>query len=39
MAASPQESLTTNVFEVYIKAPAEAIWDAITDPEWTARYG
>jgi uncharacterized protein YndB with AHSA1/START domain len=24
---------------VYIKAKPEAIWDAITKPEWTERYG
>ena len=24
---------------VYIKATAEAIWAALTDPEWTNRYG
>lgn len=30
---------TTKVFEIYIKAPAQAVWDAITTPEWTARYG
>jgi uncharacterized protein YndB with AHSA1/START domain len=30
---------TTAVYRVYIKASAEAIWDAITKPEWTERYG
>jgi uncharacterized protein YndB with AHSA1/START domain len=30
---------TTQVYRVYIKATAEAIWQAITDPEWSARYG
>ncbi|MGH3507291.1 MAG: SRPBCC domain-containing protein [Nocardioidaceae bacterium] len=30
---------TTQVYRVYIKATPEAIWDAITRPEWTARYG
>jgi uncharacterized protein YndB with AHSA1/START domain len=24
---------------VYIRATPEAIWDAITKPEWTGRYG
>ena len=33
------ELTTTQVFRVYIKATAEAIWQAITDPEWTNRYG
>ena len=27
------------VYRVYIKATPEAIWTAITDPEWTNRYG
>jgi uncharacterized protein YndB with AHSA1/START domain len=30
---------TTQVHRVYIKAPAEKIWQAITDPEWSQRYG
>jgi uncharacterized protein YndB with AHSA1/START domain len=30
---------TTQVYRVYIKATPQAIWDAITDPEWTDRYG
>jgi uncharacterized protein YndB with AHSA1/START domain len=30
---------TTQVYRVYIKATPEAIWDAITKPEWTQRYG
>ena len=30
---------TTQVFEIYIKAPAETVWAAITTPEWTAKYG
>ena len=30
---------TTQVYRVYIKAPPEAVWDAITKSEWTARYG
>jgi uncharacterized protein YndB with AHSA1/START domain len=29
----------TQVYRVYIKAPAEKIWQAITDPEWTNKYG
>ena len=31
--------LTTQVYRVWIKAPAQKIWDAITEPEWNARYG
>jgi uncharacterized protein YndB with AHSA1/START domain len=30
---------TTQVHRVYIKATPEAIWDAITRPEWTQQYG
>ena len=30
---------TTQVYEVYIKASPQAIWDAITSPEWTMKYG
>lgn len=33
------DTTTTKVYRVYIKAGAQAIWDAITQPEWTARYG
>ena len=32
-------SVTTQIYEVYIKASPQAIWDAITTPEWTAKYG
>ena len=31
--------MTTQVYRVYIKATPEAIWDAITKPEWTEKYG
>jgi uncharacterized protein YndB with AHSA1/START domain len=30
---------TTQVFRVFIKATPQAIWDAITTPEWSERYG
>jgi uncharacterized protein YndB with AHSA1/START domain len=39
MTATTQHLTTTQVYRVYIKATAQAIWDAITKPEWTARYG
>ena len=32
-------ALTTQVYRVWIKATPQKIWDAITEPEWTARYG
>jgi uncharacterized protein YndB with AHSA1/START domain len=34
-----QAAVTTQVYRVYIKATPEAVWDAITNPEWTQRYG
>jgi uncharacterized protein YndB with AHSA1/START domain len=34
-----QTAVTTQVYQVYIKATPERIWDAITKPEWTDRYG
>jgi uncharacterized protein YndB with AHSA1/START domain len=39
MATDTKTSVTTQVYEVYIKAAPKAIWDAITSPEWTAKYG
>jgi uncharacterized protein YndB with AHSA1/START domain len=33
------ETKTIQVYRVYIGATPEAIWTAITDPEWTGRYG
>lgn len=30
---------TTQVYRVYIRATPQAIFDAITKPEWTDRYG
>ena len=32
------EIQTTQVYQVYIKATPEAIWDAITKPEFTSQY-
>jgi uncharacterized protein YndB with AHSA1/START domain len=29
----------TQMFRVYIKATPEAIWEAITSPDWNDRYG
>jgi uncharacterized protein YndB with AHSA1/START domain len=34
-----QAGMTTQIYEIYIKASPQAIWDAITSPEWTAKYG
>ena len=39
MTTAQTTTTTTQVYRVYIKAIPEAIWDAITKPEWTERYG
>src|SRR4051812_45747295 len=39
MATDATTAVTTQVYRVYIKAPRERVWQAITDPEWTVRYG
>jgi uncharacterized protein YndB with AHSA1/START domain len=39
MTTMEETTVTTQVYRVYIKATPEAIWDAITTPEWTDRYG
>lgn len=38
-AAAETDVETTQVFRIYIKATPQAVWDAITQPEWTERYG
>lgn len=30
---------TVTVHRVYINAPVQQVWDAITDPAWNSRYG
>jgi uncharacterized protein YndB with AHSA1/START domain len=39
MTTKTETAVTTQVYQVYIRATAEAIWEAITKPEWTAKYG
>src|SRR4029453_3596466 len=39
MTTGMETTVTTQVYRVYIKATPEAIWDAITKPEWSERYG
>ena len=39
MSTKAQTGVTTQVFEIYINATAEAVWDAVTNPEWNAKYG
>jgi uncharacterized protein YndB with AHSA1/START domain len=35
----PDTTATTQAFRVHVKANPEAVWEAITSPEWTTRYG
>jgi uncharacterized protein YndB with AHSA1/START domain len=39
MTTMAETDVTTQVYRVYIRATPEAIWDAITQPEWSQRYG
>jgi uncharacterized protein YndB with AHSA1/START domain len=39
MSTMAETKVTTQVYRVYIKATPQAIWDAITKPEWTQKYG
>lgn len=40
MAVDQEESVTTaKMFEIYIRASAEQIWEALTSPEWSSKYG
>jgi uncharacterized protein YndB with AHSA1/START domain len=39
MTATTREKTTTQVFRVFIRATPDAVWEAITSPDWTARYG
>jgi uncharacterized protein YndB with AHSA1/START domain len=38
MTSTTATALATQVYQVFIKATPEAIWDAITKPEFTQRY-
>lgn len=39
MTTTTLTNVDTQIYRVYIRATPQAIWDAITDPAWTARYG
>jgi 3-methyladenine DNA glycosylase AlkD len=39
MTARTKSRVTTQVYRVYTKATPQAVWDAITTPESTERYG
>jgi uncharacterized protein YndB with AHSA1/START domain len=38
MTTATETAVTTQVHSIYIKATPQAIWDAITKPEWSERY-
>ena len=38
MSTTPSDSSTTQIYRVFIRATPQAIWDAITRPEWTQRF-
>ena len=37
--APTETSTTTQIYRIFIRATPQAIWTAITDPEWTQRFG
>jgi uncharacterized protein YndB with AHSA1/START domain len=37
--ATEKDVTTTQLYRVFIKATPQAIWDAITKPEWAQKYG
>jgi uncharacterized protein YndB with AHSA1/START domain len=39
MSTDAKASVMTQVYEVYIRTTPQAIWEAITSPEWTVKYG
>ena len=39
MTTATQHSVATQVHRIYIQASPQAVWDAITTPEWSQRYG
>jgi len=38
MSMKTEAGATTQVYQIYIKASPQAIWDAITKPEWTEKF-
>jgi uncharacterized protein YndB with AHSA1/START domain/DNA-binding transcriptional ArsR family regulator len=39
MTAASSTQVPTQVFRVHIRASPEAVWEAVTNPAWSARYG
>jgi uncharacterized protein YndB with AHSA1/START domain len=38
-SAAPDTGTTTQIYRIFIRATPQAIWDALTRPEWTQRWG
>ena len=36
---TPVAARTIQTYRVYIKATPQAVWDGLTRPEWTVKYG
>jgi uncharacterized protein YndB with AHSA1/START domain len=39
MTTATEQTVTTQVYRVFLKATPEAVWEAITSSEWAVRYG
>jgi len=39
MTTTEQDTRTIRIYRVYIKATPEAIWEALTSPDWNSRFG
>jgi uncharacterized protein YndB with AHSA1/START domain len=39
MTSVTQDAATVQVQRVYIRTTPQAVWDALTSPDWTERYG
>jgi uncharacterized protein YndB with AHSA1/START domain len=39
METAPDIGTSTQTYRIFIRATPQAIWDAITDPEWTQKWG
>ncbi|MFB7269012.1 SRPBCC family protein [Streptomyces sp. NPDC056244] len=37
--ATAESTRTVQVHRIYIRATAQAVWDAITSPDWNGKYG
>jgi uncharacterized protein YndB with AHSA1/START domain len=37
-ATSTTATRTTQVYRIYIQAPADRVWEAMVDPDWTEKY-